>query len=166
MLLFGGLSYYCNNPKYWDRHAWTNTHCTDPDQKLQNAASEHVLHFATHLAVFKYTSRKQICFFFQLQKGFNITKKTCLYNFDPLKPHFYIVKRVYRGYTLFLLFLLKNIDCGYLLDPHRGGSIEYSQSMFWAEIWKISEFFIWNFSCFGGKIFSIFEQACFCNEVS
>ena len=33
--------------------------------------------------------------------------KTCLYNLDPLKPHFYIVKL-----TLFFLFLLKNIDCG------------------------------------------------------
>ena len=28
---------------------------------------------------------------------------------------------------------------------------------------KISEFFIWKFSFFGGKIFSIFEQACFRN---
>ena len=35
--------------------------------------------------------------------------------------------------------------------------------MFWAEIWKISEFFISKFSFFGGKIFSIFEQACFLN---
>ena len=39
--------------------------------------------------------------------------KTCLYNFDPLKPHFYIVKLGFAGYTLFL-FLLKNIDCEYL----------------------------------------------------
>ena len=38
--------------------------------------------------------------------------KTCLYNFDPLKPHFYIVKLVFTGYTLFFVFLLKNIDCG------------------------------------------------------
>ena len=30
--------------------------------------------------------------------------KTYVYNFDPLKPHFY-------GYTLFFIFLLKNIDC-------------------------------------------------------
>ena len=36
--------------------------------------------------------------------------------------------------------------------------------MFWVEIWKISEFFIWKFSFFGGKIFSIFEEECFCNE--
>ena len=40
----------------------------------------------------------------------NITK-TCLYNFDPLQPRFYIVKLVFTGgYTLFFLFLLKNIN--------------------------------------------------------
>ena len=33
--------------------------------------------------------------------------KTCLYNFDPLKPHFYIVKLGFTGYTLFFLFQLK-----------------------------------------------------------
>ena len=82
--------------------------------------------------------------------------KTHQYNFDPLKPHFYIVKMgftgVYiiflisaqkqrlwhwglQGYTLFFLFLLKNIDCGYSLEPpRRGGSNEYPQSMFRAEI--------------------------------
>ena len=69
--------------------------------------------------------------------------KTCLYNFDPLKPHLYIVK---LGFTvvfiIVFLFLLKNIDCGYSLElPQWGGSNEHPQSMFWAEIWKISEFF-------------------------
>ena len=39
--------------------------------------------------------------------------KTCLHNFDPLKPHFYIEKLGFTGYTLFFLFLLKNIDFGY-----------------------------------------------------
>ena len=57
--------------------------------------------------------------------------KTCLYNFDPLKPHFYIVKLGFTGVYIIFLILLKNIDCGYLLEPHRrGGSNEYSQSMF------------------------------------
>ena len=87
--------------------------------------------------------------------GKNIAK-TYPYSFDPLKPHFYIVKLVFAGYTLFFLFLLKNIDCA-LEPPRRGGSNEYPLSMFWAEIWKISEFFIWKFSVFGGKVFSIFE---------
>ena len=32
---------------------------------------------------------------------------------------------------LIFLFLLKNIDCGYLLElPHGGGSNEYPQFMF------------------------------------
>ena len=71
--------------------------------------------------------------------------KTRLYNLDPLKPHFYIVKLGFIG-ALFFLLLLKNIDCGYSLEPpRRGGSNEYQQSMFWAEIWKISFFFIWIF---------------------
>ena len=34
--------------------------------------------------------------------------KTCLYNFDPLKPHFYIVKLEFTGYTFLILFLVKN----------------------------------------------------------
>ena len=57
---------------------------------------------------------------------------TCLYNFDPLNPHFYIIKLGLQGYKLFLLhvFLLK-IDCGYTFEPpRRGGSNEYPQSMF------------------------------------
>ena len=61
--------------------------------------------------------------------------KTYLYNFDPLKPHFYIVKLGYTGLHTIFSFLLKNIDCGYSLEPPRqGGSNEYPQSMFRAEI--------------------------------
>ena len=88
----------------------------------------------------------------------NITK-TCLYNFDPFKPHFYIVKLWFTGVYIIFLISAENIDCGYSLEPHRrGGSNEYPESMFSAEIWKISEFFfIWIFSVLGGKIFSIFE---------
>ena len=38
----------------------------------------------------------------------------------------------------FFLFLLQNTDWGYSLEPPRwGGSNEYLQSMFWAEIRKI-----------------------------
>ena len=86
-------------------------------------------------------------------------KKTRLYHFDPLKPHFYIVKLGFTGvHIIVFLFLLKNIDCGYSLElPQQGSSDEYPQSMFWAEIWKISEFLSENFHFFGGKIFSIFE---------
>ena len=84
--------------------------------------------------------------------------KTRLYNFDPLKPLFYIVKLGFTGVNIIFLISAQNLDCGYSLEPpRRGGSNEYQQSMFWAEIWNISEFFIWKFSFFGGKFFSIFE---------
>ena len=84
--------------------------------------------------------------------------KTCLYNFDPIKPHFYIVKLGFTGVYIIFLISAQSIDCGYSLEPPRwGGSNEYPQSMFWAETWKISEFLIWKFSFFGGKIFNIFE---------
>ena len=75
-------------------------------------------------------------------QGWKVITKTYLYNFDP---HFYLLKWGLQGYTLFFLFLLKNIDCGYSLEPPRGGSYEYPQSMFWAEIWKISYFLSENF---------------------
>ena len=100
--------------------------------------------------------------------------KTCLYNFDPLKPHLYIVKLGFTGSHIIFLISAQNIDCGCSLEPprwggsneypqsmfwaeKRGGSNEHPQSMFWAEIWKISEFFIWILLSFDGKIFSIFE---------
>ena len=57
--------------------------------------------------------------------------KTCLYNFDPLKPHFYIVKLGFTGVYIIFLIFARNIDCGYSLEPpRRGGSNEYPQSMF------------------------------------
>ena len=37
--------------------------------------------------------------------------KTCLYNFDPLKPHFYIVKLGFTGVYIIFLISAQNIDC-------------------------------------------------------
>ena len=57
--------------------------------------------------------------------------KTYLYNFDPLKPHFYIVKLGFTGVYIIFLISAQNIDCGYSLEPpRRGGSSEYPQSMY------------------------------------
>ena len=57
--------------------------------------------------------------------------KTRLYNFDPLKSHFYIVKLGFTGVYIICLISAKNIDCGYSLEPpRRGSSNEYPQSMF------------------------------------
>ena len=83
-----------------------------------------------------------------------IITKTRLYYFDRLKPHFYTVKLGFTGVYIIFHISPQNIDCGYSLEPPRGGgSNEYPQSMFCAEIWKISGFFYlktfsfsrWNF---------------------
>ena len=61
--------------------------------------------------------------------------KSYLYNFDPLKPHFYIVKLGFTAVYIIFLISAQNIDCGYSLEPpRRGGSNEYPQYMFSAEI--------------------------------
>ena len=57
--------------------------------------------------------------------------KICLYNIDPLKPHFNIVKLGFTGVYIIFVISAQNIDCGYSLEPpRRGGSNEYPQSMF------------------------------------
>ena len=66
------------------------------------------------------------------------SRRSCLYKFYPLKPHFYKVKLVFTG--VYIIFHIST----------RGGSNEYPQSMFWAEIWKISEIFIWFYFSFWG----------------
>ena len=39
----------------------------------------------------------------------------------------------WKNVDIFLIFA-QNIDCGYTLEPpHRGGSNEYPQSMFWSK---------------------------------
>ena len=69
--------------------------------------------------------------------------RTRLYNFDPLKPHFYIVKLGFTGVNINFLISAKNIDCGYSLEPpRRGGSNEYHNLCFEQKYEKISEFFI------------------------
>ena len=71
------------------------------------------------------------CFNFNFNiNNFYITK-TRLYHFDPLKPHFYIVKLGFTGVYIIFFISAQNIDCGYSLElPRRGGSNEYPQSMF------------------------------------
>ena len=61
-------------------------------------------------------------------KSCTITK-TCLYKFDPLKPHFYIVKLGFTGVYIIFLIPAQNIDFGYSLElPRQGGSNKYPQS--------------------------------------
>ena len=93
--------------------------------------------------IFVWCTCSKVCFL-TFRLIFSVITKTWLYNFDPLKPHFYIVKLGFTGVYIFL-FLLENIDCWYSLEPPRqGGSNEYPQYMFWAEM-KISEILSENF---------------------
>ena len=92
--------------------------------------------------------------------GLCITK-TYLYNFDPLKPHFYTVKLGFTGVSFFFLFLLRNIDFWYSLEPPVLTSTH--NLCFEQNYDKYQSFFIWKFSVFGGEIFYIYEQVCFRN---
>ena len=72
---------------------------------------------------------------FDIRMSLVIITKTCLYNADSLKPHFYIVKLGFTGEHFIFLISAQKINCRYSLEPpRRGGSNEYPQSMFWAEI--------------------------------
>ena len=66
-----------------------------------------------------------------------IITKTCLFkyteNFTTKKNDYFQIKNSY-----IFQISAQNIDCEYSLEPpRRGGSNEYQQSMFWAEIRKI-----------------------------
>ena len=75
--------------------------------------------FCRHAIAFSHLHFEKI-----LESSINIMK-TCLYNVDPLKPHFYIVKLGFTGVYIIFLISAQNIDCGYSLElPHRGGSNE------------------------------------------
>ena len=56
--------------------------------------------------------------------------KTYLYNFDPFKPHFYIVKLEFTGvYIIFRISVQKHRLWVLIELPQQGGSNEYPQSV-------------------------------------
>ena len=73
---------------------------------------------------------------FQFLKGiFDVITKTYLYNFDPLKPHFYIVKLGFTEvYIIFLITVQKDRLWVLIRTASNHGSKEYPQSMFCVEI--------------------------------
>ena len=86
-----------------------------------------------------------------------IITKTCLYNFDPLKPHFYIVKLGFIGvYIIFLIsaqkhrlwVLVRTASPAVLTSTHNLCFEQKNE--------KYPIFFSENFHFFCGKIFSIF----------
>ena len=78
--------------------------------------------------------------------------KTCLYNFDPLKPHFYIVKLGFTGVYIIFLISAQKHRLWYSLEPPRTHNLYFEQ-----KFEKKFNIFIWKLSFFDGKIFSIFE---------
>ena len=72
--------------------------------------------------------------------------KTCLYNFDPLKPHFYIVKLGFTGvYIIFLISAQKHRLWYSLEPPRRGGSNKYHNLCFDQKYVKYRNFLSENF---------------------
>ena len=53
-----------------------------------------------------------------LRMPLGITKK-CLYNSDPLEPHFYVVKLGFKGVYVIFLISAQDIDYGYSLELPR-----------------------------------------------
>ena len=81
--------------------------------------------------IWKHSFYLSIChisiFSFDIQMQNIYITKTCLYNIDPLKPHFYTVKLGFTGVYIIFHISAQNIDCGYSLEPPRqGGSNKYS----------------------------------------
>ena len=73
--------------------------------------------------------------------GIYITK-TRLYNFDPIKPHFYMVNLGFTGVFIIFLISAQSMDCGYSLEPPRGGgSNEYHNQCFEKKYKKYLSFF-------------------------
>ena len=67
--------------------------------------------------------KKSVTRYKKIGDNTNIITKTCLYKFDPLQPHFFIVKLGFTGVYIIFLIFLNNIDCGYSLEPPRRGGV-------------------------------------------
>ena len=65
--------------------------------------------------------------------------KTCLYNFDPFKPHFYIVKLGFTGVCIIFLISAQKIDCWYSLEPPRHNEKYGKYQSFLSENFQFSE---------------------------
>ena len=105
-----------------------------------------------------------LAFFFKTLAGrIRYITKTRLYNFDPLKPHFYIVKLGFTGVYIIFLIFAQTIDCGYSLEPPRRGGVLTSTHnlLFGQEYEKYQRFLSENFHVLVVK-FSV--CICFRNE--
>ena len=84
--------------------------------------------------------------------------KTRLYNIDPLKPHFYIVKVGFTGVYIIFLISAQNIYCGYSLEPPRRGGSNPLRKHAYSNILKILSPKKWKISGKNSDIFHISAQ--------
>ena len=92
-----------------------------------------------------------ICIHGEIRK---IITKTYLYNFDPLKPHFYIVKLGFKGvYVTFLISAQKHRLWYSLEPPRRSGSNEYPTIYVLSRNMKNIRIFFLKIFIFWWKIF-------------
>ena len=80
--------------------------------------------------------------------------KTYLYNFDPLKPHFYIRKLWFIGVYINFLISAKNKDCGCSLEPP---NLTSTHNLCFEQKYGNLQNVLSENSVFGGEIFNIFE---------
>ena len=114
---------------FYDFHIKTGTRFSLRDKRLFELSNVEIARVDSIL--FNYIKQLNCYTILVRTKIFHFITKTCLYNFDHLKPHFYIVKLGFTGVYSIFLISTQNIDCGYSLEPpRRGGSNEYPQFMF------------------------------------
>ena len=107
----------------------------------------------------------------QPQKVSQISKPPCwthhekyLYNFDPLKPHYYIVKLGFTGVHIIFLISAQKHKLWVLFRTNSGRLFLWVPTIYvLSRNMKNIRIFIWKLSVFGGEIFNIFEQVCFRN---
>ena len=76
--------------------------------------------------------------------------KTYLYNFDPLKPHFYVVKLGLTGVCIIFLISAQKHRLWVVLTSTHNLCFEQKYE-------KYQNFLSEDLSFFGGRIFSVFE---------
>ena len=85
------------------------------------------------------------------------TSKTCLYNFDPIKPNFYLVKLGFTGVYIIFIFARKHRLWLLVRTALPSGWNGTHNLSFEQKYEKYQSFLSENFQFFGGEIFCVFE---------
>ena len=152
---------------------WENVHYVIWERENQNTAFTifwlESTDYATYPAVCRHINRwwighrKSICLFEFSLTTLHITE-TCLYTFDPLKPHFYIVKLGFTGVYIIFLISAKKYRLWVLVRTASSRRFTRVPTIYvLSKIMKNIRFFIWKLPVFGSQIISIFKLACFRN---